>query len=41
MIHDIMVKRGIVIPEYEEVKEAEKELAPEEEIPQTTAGKDE
>jgi monofunctional biosynthetic peptidoglycan transglycosylase len=41
VIYDIMVKRGIVIPEYEEVKEREEELPPAEDIPQTTAGKEE
>lgn len=41
VIYDIMVKRGIVIPEYEEVKEREEELPPAEEVPQTTAGKEE
>jgi hypothetical protein len=41
VIYDIMVKRGIVIPEYEEVKEIEKELPSEEDIPQTTVGEEE
>jgi len=33
VIYDIMAKRGIVIPEYEEVKEREDELPPAENIP--------
>ena len=41
VIYDIMVKRGIVIPEYEEVKEREEELAPAEEAPQATPEKEE
>ena len=38
VIYDIMVKRGIVIPEYEEVEKVEEELLPEEEITQTITG---
>jgi hypothetical protein len=41
VIYDIMVKRGIVIPEYEEVKEREEELPPAEEAPQATPEKEE
>jgi len=41
VIYDIMVKRGIVIPEYDEVEKLEGELPPGEEVPQTTAGKEE
>ncbi len=40
VIYDIMVKRGIVIPEYEEVKERGEELPPAEDVPHTTAGKE-
>jgi len=38
VIYDIMVKRGIVIPEYEEVEKVEEELLPEEEVTQTITG---
>ena len=41
VIYDIMAKRGIVIPEYEEVKETEEELPPVEEIRKITTGKEE
>jgi monofunctional biosynthetic peptidoglycan transglycosylase len=40
VIYDIMVKRGIVIHEYEEVQETEEELAPAEEVPQATTEKE-
>jgi len=40
VIYDIMVKRGIVIHEYEEIRETEEELAPAEEVPQATTEKE-
>jgi len=41
VIYDIMAKRGIVIPEYEEVEKVEEELSPEEEVLQATPGEEE
>jgi monofunctional biosynthetic peptidoglycan transglycosylase len=41
VIYNIMVKRGIVIPEYDEVEETEGELPPAEEVPQATTGEEE
>ncbi len=41
VIYDIMVKRGIVIPEYEDVEEPEGEPSPEREVPQTPEGEGE
>src|SRR4030043_81542 len=40
-IYDIMAKRGIFIPEYEEIEKTEEELPPAEEILQATPGEEE